>query len=78
MCVCVYSCCVAHTPKRVDAILFQAYLYLFFGWCGYNFFSLVYTGSVLCTENVDLSDVLLSVSFPTSVHIGTAIVSTAV
>ena len=25
-----------------------------------HFFSLVYTGSVLCTENVDLSDVLFS------------------
>ena len=39
-----------------------------------HFFSLVYTGSVMCAENVDLSDVLLRVSFPTSVHTGTAVV----
>ena len=64
--------CFAHT--HACGCNFILTVYIFSLDSVVHFISLVYTGSVLCTENVDLSDVLLRVSFPISVHTSTAVV----
>ena len=55
----------------VLGVFFFVIFFFFFFFC---FISFVYTNSVLCTENTDLSNVLLRVSFPISVHTGTTVV----